>query len=279
MQNSQEKTETSSGDNSTENTLSKITTTTNQQHEITESTDTSSPTIGGKNAGEVKMCPMPACKNPVRRGRYCNSCQKRKESLNRTLAMEGIHLPSAKTRRGKKGPDSSAQESPEKVVRKQRKKQRNDADGASDDAESINHLMNQDDELRRRSAGVSISSLLSQPSPPNPLQVPPQLTSLPLHQSTPKMPTPLSGLSSLPTLTSMMGQVNPQMNMPSPRGYVTPPLMSQMAKLEEDRMSTLKRFDTIMVEFAGNDDEASQLLREYIQSAFGRRRLAVPSTM
>lgn len=42
---------------------------------------------------DKKICPMPSCKNEVRRGRYCNSCQKRKESLNRTLAQQGIHLP------------------------------------------------------------------------------------------------------------------------------------------------------------------------------------------
>eukprot|EP01117_Protostelium_nocturnum_P004803 TRINITY_DN1743_c0_g1_i1.p1 TRINITY_DN1743_c0_g1~~TRINITY_DN1743_c0_g1_i1.p1 ORF type:complete len:318 (+),score=79.32 TRINITY_DN1743_c0_g1_i1:341-1294(+) len=39
-----------------------------------------------------KTCPMPNCKNEVKRGRYCNSCQKRKESLSRSMAQQGIHL-------------------------------------------------------------------------------------------------------------------------------------------------------------------------------------------
>jgi len=237
---------------------------------------------------ERKICPMPSCRNEVRRGRYCNSCQKRKESLNRTLAQQGIHLTNQRRVRnstsienltslaqtsfvfGKQPNEATSGD----VMIGSRKKYKAEDEAVvtkplaiSEPIYPVHHapdsLYHQD--LTRSS---SLSSLSEGGFSSNYHSNSSSTMSI---NSLLSPASPTQGRSRTSSISSETDSMDVDTSRPTGRYFTMEDQLLLQQKIMEDQITKL---DEALVELAGGEQQASRLLRKYLTSSVGRTRLA-----
>ncbi|PRP79569.1 hypothetical protein PROFUN_12830 [Planoprotostelium fungivorum] len=253
--------------------------------------------------GDKKICPMPHCRNEVRRGRYCNSCQKRKESLNRTLAQQGIHLPTQRRMRG-----STSVENLSHLV------------NAAQTAGKMETTTTPMDVIiaRKKYRSESMSSLPTFPTSdfrtlvplePHPNQHPINASDDPFNSkptlsrssSTSSISDEAgfsanyhSNSSSTMSIHSLLSPSSPDQDRSRTSSFSsnadeTPMEVEALRKahsLEEQQLlqkrlteERILKLDRVLIELAGGEQQAGRLLKKYLTSSLGRLRLTNnPST-
>jgi len=255
---------------------------------------------------DKKICPMPSCKNEVRRGRYCNSCQKRKESLNKSLAQQGIRLPTQRKVRSSSIDNLSAvapipfvagkhrdmeeheQLQNDMMIGSRKKYRTEDHDGSLPHASELLSVVGT--LCSRTMPELPFSSMQPRADPFHPaedrLSRSSSLSSLnesgfsSNYHSNSSSTMSINSLLSPPSPTqdrsrssSFSDGDSMDIDTPRPTGryFTMEDQVILQRKIMEDRIAKL---DDVIVELAGGEQQASRLLRKYLTSPIGKMRLS-----